>query len=509
MVSPLMLIILDGFGFRMEEYGNAIALAKTPYLDFCFKNYPYTLLSASGKDVGLPEGQMGNSEVGHLNIGAGRIVYQDLLRINNAIEDGLLETNATLLKVVEFAVKNNSWVHLLGLLSDGGVHSHIDHLFALLLFLKKKRIENVKLHIFLDGRDVYFQSAKKYVLSLQEKLKSLNLGKLVTMHGRYYAMDRDKRFERTKKSYDAIVYGKGLKFLDPLEALDYFYSQNIFDEFALPVVFEDRSLTEEQQSFVLEKDVLIFFNFRKDRMKQLVSSFVERDFSFFKTQKFQELYVVTLTQYFDALNLDVIFKPLKIKDSFGEIISKNGLKQLRIAETEKYPHVTYFFNGGKEEPFENEKRILIPSPKVATYDLEPQMSALKITSRLLEELKKNIYDIVILNFANPDMVGHSGKLQPTIMAIETIDRCLGEIVPKVIQKGGIVAITSDHGNAEVMLDENKMPVTSHTTSLVPFILTSKKYSFLGKGILGDIAPTLLELLNIEKPVEMTGRSLLR
>ncbi|MED4727822.1 2,3-bisphosphoglycerate-independent phosphoglycerate mutase [Aneurinibacillus migulanus] len=505
--KPVALIIMDGFGYREEDYGNAIRQAKTPNFDKYWNEYPHTLLGASGLAVGLPEGQMGNSEVGHLNLGAGRVVYQDLTRVTKAINEGTFYENETLLRAMQHARNNNTALHLYGLLSDGGVHSHIDHLFALLNLAKKENLERVYIHAFLDGRDVAPDSAVGYIEELQEKIKEIGVGQIATVQGRYYAMDRDKRWERTEKSYRAMVYGEGPTFTDPIEAVRESYERSVYDEFVMPTVITDAQCTP--LATVKDNDSIIFFNFRPDRAIQLSQVFTNEDFRGFDRgeKRPKDLFFVCMTKFSESVQGYVAYKPANLDNTLGEVLTQNNLRQLRIAETEKYPHVTFFFSGGREAEFEGEKRILINSPKVATYDLQPEMSIYEVTDALLAEIEQDAHDVIILNFANCDMVGHSGKMAPTIKAVEAVDECMGKVVEAILAKGGVSLVTADHGNADLMLDEKGNPITSHSTYPVPFILTKQDLELREGGILADISPTILKLLNVEQPKEMTGKPL--
>ena len=508
MTNLAAIIILDGFACRTEEQGNAVAQAKKPNFDRYWNSYPHNQLHVSGLSVGLPEGQMGNSEVGHLNIGAGRIVFQSLTRINNAIASGEFYKNATFLKALEQVKANNSALHLFGLLSDGGVHSHIDHLIALLKLAKKSDIEKVYIHAFLDGRDVGPQTALEYIEQMENEMKEIGVGKFATVSGRYYAMDRDKRWQRVKLAYDAIKDGKGPRFNSAEAAVHDSYEKEVYDEFVLPsVIMNERG---EAVGPVNDDDAVIFFNFRPDRAIQLSQTFANENFNEFDRgeRKIENLFFVQMTNFSDTISAPVAFDTINLTNTVGEVLAKNDKKQLRIAETEKYPHVTYFMSGGREEEFAGEKRILIDSPKVATYDLKPEMSAYEVTDALLEELEKGELNAVILNFANPDMVGHSGKLEPTIKAIEAVDECLGKVVDKIIELGGEAIITADHGNSDEVITPDGKPMTAHTTNPVPVIITKKGITVRDGGILADLAPTLLELLGIEQPKEMTGKSLI-
>jgi len=507
--KPVALIILDGFALREETEGNAVALAKKPNFDRYWATYPHTTLTAFGEAVGLPDGQMGNSEVGHLNIGAGRIVYQDLTRISKSIREGEFFENKTLLGAVRHAKENGTKLHLYGLLSDGGVHSHIDHLFALLELAKREGLNEVYVHAFLDGRDVAPDSAKRYLEALQAKIAELGVGKIATVQGRYYAMDRDKRWDRVEKSYRAMVYGEGPKYTDPIRALVESYEQSVLDEFVLPTVITGDD--GEPVGLVESNDAVIFFNFRPDRAIQLSQVFTNDDFrGFGRGEKFpRNLHYVCMTLFSETVNGYVAYEPKSLDNTLGEVLVQHGKKQLRIAETEKYPHVTFFFSGGRDIELPGEKRVLIPSPKVATYDLKPEMSAYEVADAAVAEIESGVHDAIVLNFANPDMVGHSGMLEPTIKAVEATDECLGRVVEAVLKQGGVCIITADHGNADVIIDENGRPHTAHTTNPVPFIVTKQGLALRDDGILADIAPTMLELLELPQPAEMTGKSLIR
>ncbi len=506
--KPLVLIIMDGYGLRDEKKGNAIKQANTPNIDRLWNECPHTKLGASGLAVGLPDGQMGNSEVGHLNIGAGRTVYQDLTRISKSIEDGLFFNNEIFLNAIRYTKKEDKKLHLYGLLSDGGVHSHINHLFALLELAKKEGLEKVYIHAFLDGRDVAPESSIKYITMLQAKIDEIGVGQIATVQGRYYAMDRDNRWERTEKAYRAMVYAEGPHNVDPIKLIQESYDKGISDEFVIPTVIV--KVDGQPITTISSGDAVIFFNFRPDRAIQISQAFTNRNFQEFERGENypKNLYYVCLTQFSESIDSFVAYKPTNLDNTIGEVIKQNGLKQLRIAETEKYPHVTYFFSGGRENEYDGEIRILIPSPKVATYDLKPEMSADEITEALLKELDMDRYDVVILNYANCDMVGHSGKMLETIKAVETVDDNVGKIIDKINSKNGIAIITADHGNADLMSDTNGNPVTAHSTSLVPLIITKQGLKLREGGTLADIAPTMLELLGIDIPAEMTGRSLI-
>jgi len=506
--KPLALIILDGFGLREETEGNAVAQAKKPNFDRYWAEYPHTTLTACGEAVGLPEGQMGNSEVGHLNIGAGRIVYQDLTRISKSIRDGDFFENETLLAAVRHAKTKGTKLHLAGLLSDGGVHSHIGHLFALLEMAKREGLAEVYVHTFLDGRDVAPDSAKAYMRQLLEKIKETGVGKLATVQGRYYAMDRDKRWDRVEKSYRAMVYGEGPKYRDPVQAIEDSYANSVFDEFVVPTVITDE---EGRPNGLIETgDAIIYFNFRPDRAIQLSQVFTNADFRPFDRGERHptDLHFVSMTLFSETVGGYVAYKPKNLDNTFGEVVAQHGLTQLRTAETEKYPHVTFFFSGGRDVALPGETRILIDSPKVATYDLKPEMSAYEVAESTVKEIEADKHDVIILNFANPDMVGHSGLMEPTIKAVEATDECLGRVVEAVLEKGGTAVIIADHGNADIIVNPDGSRNTAHTTSPVPFIVTDKHVKLRDGGILADVAPTLLDLLGLPQPPEMTGRSLI-
>ena len=499
MTKPVVLTILDGYGLREETHGNAVKLANNEIFNLLWDNYPHTELEASGQLVGLPKGQMGNSEVGHMNIGAGRIVYQPLELINKSIEDKEFFQNEELLKVMNHVKENNSKLHLMGLISDGGVHSHIDHLMALLDMCKEQNVENLYLHLFTDGRDVLPQSAYTYIKQVEDKLKEIGIGSIATVGGRYYGMDRDNNYDRLKKGYDAIVNGVGETALSIKEFIEDSYSKEIYDEFFIPAVFDNTGMLQEN-------DGLIAFNYRKDRLREILTAITNPEFNDMEVIRFNNVKTITMMPVVESVIAEHAFDDPKLVNILGEYIEKQGKSQLRIAETEKYAHVTFFFDGGKEVDYQNEKKILIPSPKVATYDLKAEMSAFEVTDELLKELGN--YDLVILNFANGDMVGHTGVLEAAIKAVESVDECLGKIYQKVEELGGTMIITADHGNCEELLDENNNILTAHTTNPVPFIVTNKNISLV-PGKLGDIAPTILELMNIEKPIEMTGISLIK
>ena len=504
MKKPLALIILDGFGNNPSDYGNAIHAAKTPNLDKLFETCPHTLIGASGMDVGLPDGQMGNSEVGHTNIGAGRVVYQELTRITKSISDGDFFQNEALCGAVENCKKNGSALHLMGLLSDGRVHSHNKHLYGLLELAKRAGLEKVYVHCFMDGRDVPPSSGKEYVEELMAKMKEIGVGKIASVMGRYYAMDRDNRWERVEKAYAAMVYGEGETAECPVCAMEKSYAADVTDEFVVPVVCD-------KDGCIRENDSVIFFNFRPDRAREITRTLVDPDFAGFERRNgFFPLYFVCMTQYDAAMpNVHVAFKPQSLANTFGQYISDHGLTQLRIAETEKYAHVTFFFNGGVEAPCKNEDRALIASPKVATYDLKPEMSAYEVTDELLARLDSGKYDVVILNFANCDMVGHTGVFEAAVSAVEAVDTCLGKVVDKILSMGGRALITADHGNADQMYEPDGSPFTAHTTNPVPLLLVGDGTHTLKEGgRLADLAPTMLEMLGLPQPAEMDGKSLL-
>ena len=504
-----MLMILDGFGDNANKDGNAIKLAKTPNIDELMKKYANTDIYTSGLNVGLPEGQMGNSEVGHTNIGAGRIVYQELTRITKSIEDGDFFTNSEFVSAIENCKKNNSKLHILGLLSDGGVHSHNRHLYGLLEMAKRRDFEDVYVHCFLDGRDTPPASAEGYLIELQDKMKEKEIGKIASISGRFYSMDRDKRWQRVQKSYEAIVNGNGLKAGSVIKAIEDSYQKEVFDEFVEPTVICNG---DEPIATIGKNDSVIFFNFRPDRAREITRALVDKNFNEFETKKDLDLYFVCFTNYDETMpNVHIAFNKEQLKNTFGEYISEKGYTQLRIAETEKYAHVTFFFNGGEEKLFKGEDRILDPSPKVETYDQKPEMSAYEVTDKVIDAINKDKYDCIILNYANPDMVGHTGNLEAAIKAVEAVDECVGKVVKLVESKKGNLLITADHGNAEQMIDyKTGEPHTAHTTNPVPLILvtSNEKLKLKSGGKLADLAPTMLDLMNLEKPEEMTGNSLL-
>ncbi|MBI4150021.1 2,3-bisphosphoglycerate-independent phosphoglycerate mutase [Candidatus Woesearchaeota archaeon] len=496
---PFVLIIMDGWGIRKQKANNAIANAHKPFFDSIWKKYPHTVLDASGMVVGLPPGYIGNSEVGHTHIGAGRLIPQEFMRINLAIRHGSFFRNRALLEAVKRVRHTCKNMHLMGLVSDGGVHSHLDHLFALLLLAKKSGLQGrTFVHCFLDGRDVPPKSAKRYLVKLEQFMRKNNIGEIASISGRYYAMDRDNRWKRTRVAYRALAQGKGYKYTRSLDALHAAYRRRETDEFVKPSVIQCKAHTCTHH--VNADDSIIFFNFRADRARQLTHAFIDDVFIRFKRERISRLHLVCMTQYDKKIHAPVAFPPSLPKNTLGEIISRHGLRQLRIAETEKYAHVTYFFNNGRERPFPKEDRVLIPSPKVATYDTTPAMSAPKITRRVIAELEKRKYPFIVINFANADMVGHTGKFSPTVKAIEVIDNCLRQIATTILQMDGQCIITADHGNAE---EEAGVYQTSHTVNPVPCILVSKKmYRLRQHGTLQNIAPTALQLIGIPKPKEM-------
>ncbi len=505
--KPMMLMILDGFGINENEKANAVKLANTPNIDKLMTTWPTTRIFTSGLNVGLPDGQMGNSEVGHTNIGAGRIVYQDLTRITKSIEDGDFFSIKELAEAIENCKKYNSKLHIMGLLSDGGVHSHIRHLAAILEFAKRKDFEDVYVHCFLDGRDTPPSSGESYISKLEEKMKEKGVGKIATISGRFYAMDRDKRWERVSKAYDALVKGEGEKATSPITAIESSYQKEVFDEFVLPTVICNSN--NEPLATIQDHDSVIFFNYRPDRAREITRSLVDPNFDGFEVKPL-DLYYVCFTQYDETIpNVHIAFKPETLKNTFGEYVSNQDLTQLRIAETEKYAHVTFFFNGGEEKQYLGEDRILVPSPKVETYDMQPEMSAEEVTNKVVEAIKSDKYDCIILNYANPDMVGHTGNLEAAIKAIETIDGCVQRVVDAIEEKNGMIIMTADHGNAEQMMDyKTGEPHTAHTTNPVPLVLIGVEGVKLKEGKLADLAPTMLELMELPKPKEMTGESLI-
>lgn len=512
MKKPTVLMILDGFGMNSKEEFNAIKTAKKPNIDKLMKEYPFVHGQASGLFVGLPDGQMGNSEVGHLNIGAGRIVYQELTRISKAISDGDFFENEALTLAMKNCIDNDKALHLMGLVSDGGVHSHNTHLYALVEMAKRFGIKKVFIHAYLDGRDTPPMSGAEYLRELEDKLEEIGVGKIADISGRYYGMDRDNRWEREEKAYDMLVLGEGNKFFDVKTAINASYADKVTDEFVLPSVITDKN--GNPKGLIKDGDSVIFFNFRPDRARQLTRIFCDKEFSgFVKKKNVENLTFVTFTDYDKTIKGKIVaFEPQELKNTMGEYISSLGLKQLRLAETEKYAHVTFFFNGGVEEPNKNEDRILIPSPKVATYDLKPEMSAYEITEVLVKKILAREHDLIIINYANSDMVGHTGVMEAAVKAIEAIDECIGKVYDAVIEADAQMFICADHGNSDQMKDYiTGEPHTAHTTNPVPFILVNYKdgIGLEEGGRLCDIAPTLLDMMDIEVPEEMTGKSLLK
>ncbi|MEB3883335.1 2,3-bisphosphoglycerate-independent phosphoglycerate mutase [Lyngbya sp. CCY1209] len=509
-VSPVVLIILDGWGYREQTDGNAIAVGNTPVMDSLWTAYPRTLIRASGKAVGLPEGQMGNSEVGHLNLGAGRIVPQELVRISDAVEDGTIHDNPAVIEVCEEVRQSGGKLHLMGLCSDGGVHSHVDHLLGLLDVAKAKGISEVCIHAITDGRDTNPTDGINVLKQIQDYTEKIGVGRIATVSGRYYAMDRDNRWDRTKLAYDVMTVDGPGDDRTVAQMVEESYAGGVTDEFIRPIRMEPGA--------VEAGDGVIFFNFRPDRARQLTQAFVMSDFQGFEREQIRPLSFATFTQYDAKYPVRVAFKPQSLDNILGQVIADHGLKQFRTAETEKYAHVTYFFNGGLEQPFEGEDRELIPSPAVATYDQQPPMSAEEVTDVALEAIEKGIYSLMVLNYANPDMVGHTGMMDAAVRAIETVDRCLGELLEGISKAGGTAIIIADHGNAEYMCDEQGNPWTAHTTNPVPFILVEgEKRKIPGHGTdvplrtdgcLADVAPTILEILQLPQPPEMTGKSMI-
>ena len=507
--KKVLLMILDGWGIGAGNKRNAIAAANTPYMDLLFINYPNSQLSASGEDVGLPTGQMGNSEVGHLNIGAGRIVYQDLVRINNAIKDNSIAQNKVITEAYDYAKKNDKAVHFLGLVSDGGVHSSTKHLMKLCDIAKDHGLEKVFIHAFTDGRDTDPYSGKGYVKELQEYLEN-SVGKIATICGRYYAMDRDKRWERIQLAYDMLLHGKGSKVSSPVQAIEESYKEGITDEFIKPAVVTNNN--GKPTATIKPGDVVICFNFRTDRLREITTVLTQKNMPEHGMQSL-DLYYVTMTRYDEAFkNVHIIFEKPDLPMTLGETLSNQGKKQIRIAETEKYAHVTFFFSGGREEVFKDEKRILIPSPKVATYDLQPEMSANKVKEAMITELKKQDTDFICLNFANPDMVGHTGVYEAIIKALETVDQCVQEVTETAKENGYSIIIIADHGNPDNAINEDGSPNTAHSTNPVPFVLIdkdhNKKKTILNNGKLSDVAPTILRLMKLDIPKEMDGKILI-
>jgi len=508
--TPVLLIVLDGWGINAEKNGNAIALARTPVYTSLLADYPHTELRVSGEAVGLPDGQMGNSEVGHLNLGAGRVVYQESTRISKTIKDGVFFKNPVLLSAMESVKQAGAALHLMGLLSDGGVHSRMDHLFAMFELAKARGLRKVFFHAFLDGRDTPPSSALDYIAALEERLSTIGIGSIATVSGRYYAMDRDKRWERVQKAYEVMVLGEGIRKSSVADAVKQSYENGRTDEFLIPASIIDPR-TSKAVATIRDGDAVIFCNFRADRAREITQSLTDPGFKGFSRRKVPALAVFAcLTTYDETFGLPVAFPPAKLTNILGEVLGHHGVRQLRIAETEKYAHVTFFFNGGEEPPFSLEDRVLIPSPRdVATYDKKPEMSAREITDKLVESVLSRQYGFILVNYANPDMVGHTGILESAIKAVEVLDECLGRIVRAAQEAGMIVLVTADHGNIEMMADaESGQPYTAHTINPVPFILIGKKAGLRNEGLLADVAPTVLDLIGIEKPAEMTGKSLI-
>lgn len=506
--KPIMLIILDGWGIGKDYPGNAIKLANTPNFEKLIKEYPNTSLDASGLAVGLPVGQMGNSEVGHLNIGAGRIIYQELPRITREIETGDFFNNLEFLAAIENAKNNNTKIHLIGLVSDGGVHSHNTHLYGLLEMMKRNDFHEVYIHVILDGRDVAPKVGKQQVQELMDKIEEIGVGKIATVSGRFYAMDRDKRWDRTELAYNAMTLGEGIQSINPILAIEKSYTNGVTDEFMLPNVILNDDL---QATTINTGDSIIFFNFRPDRGRQLTRAFMDNDFEGFERKKIVSTFYVTMTEYDKTItNVNVAYRSIPPINTLSSYLSVQGKHQLKVAETEKYAHVTFFFNGGIEEPYLNEDRILVPSPKVSTYDLQPEMSAVEVKNQVLERLNMDKYDLIVVNFANPDMVGHTAIMPAVITAVETVDECLGEIITLLNAKNGKALITADHGNSEQIIDYvTGGPFTAHTINKVPLILVGEGNVSLREGKLADLAPTLLDMIGLEVPEEMTGESLIK
>ena len=507
--KPTVLMILDGYGLNDRHDGNAVYEAKTPVMDSLMKEYPFVKGLASGMAVGLPNGQMGNSEVGHLNMGAGRIVYQELTRITKEIQDGTFFENEALMAAIDNCKMKDSSLHIYGLLSDGGVHSHITHLYGLLELAKRNGLEKVYIHCFLDGRDTPPKSGIDYVRSLQSKMRELGIGEIASVHGRYYAMDRDNNYDRVKLAYLALTKGEGLKAANAEEAVQASYDRDETDEFVKPTVIVNGGVPV---GTINDDDSIIFFNFRPDRAREITHAFCDDEFRSFKREKKLDVTYVCFTEYDPLIeNKYIAFEKVAVTNTFGEYLASLNMTQARIAETEKYAHVTFFFNGGVEEPNEGETRILVKSPKVATYDLKPEMSAYEVCDNLVKAIKSDKYDVIIINFANPDMVGHTGVLEAAIKACEAVDECVGKAVEAIKEVDGTMFICADHGNAEQLVDyDTEDPFTAHTTNPVPFILVNydKAYTLREGGCLADIVPTLLECMNIPQPKEMTGKSLL-
>ena len=504
MKKPLLLMILDGFGIGNHDNTNAIFNAKKPNIDKLFSSNPITRIGASGMDVGLPDGQMGNSEVGHTNIGAGRIVYQELTRITKTINEDKLKDNEAIVGAMDSALKNGTALHLMGLLSSGGVHSHNTHLYGILKLAKQKGLDKVYIHAFLDGRDVPPSSAAEFVEECMKETEKIGVGKIATVMGRYYAMDRDNRWDRVEKAYAAMVYGEGVEADCPVCAVKNSYAQEVTDEFVVPAVIKGGAT-------IKPNDSVIFYNFRPDRAREITRALVDPDFKGFERKNgFFPLNYVCMTQYDATMpNVEVAFKPQTLENTLGEYISNLGMEQLRIAETEKYAHVTFFFNGGVEKQYPGEDRILVKSPAVATYDLQPEMSAYEVTDKLVPAIKSGKYDMIILNFANCDMVGHTGVFEAAVKAVEAVDTCVGKVIDAVKETGGVALITADHGNADKMIDDDGEPFTAHTTNPVPFCVVGYDCELRDGGRLADIAPTMLQIMNLPQPEEMDGKSLIK
>ena len=504
MKKPLLLMILDGFGIGKHDNTNAIFNAKKPNIDKLFSSNPITQIGASGMDVGLPDGQMGNSEVGHTNIGAGRIVYQELTRITKTINEDKLKDNEAIVGAMDSALKNGTALHLMGLLSSGGVHSHNIHLYGILKLAKQKGLDKVYIHAFLDGRDVPPSSAAEFVEECMKETEKIGVGKIATVMGRYYAMDRDNRWDRVEKAYAAMVYGEGVEADCPVCAVKNSYAQEVTDEFVVPAVIKGGAT-------IKPNDSVIFYNFRPDRAREITRALVDPDFKGFERKNgFFPLNYVCMTQYDATMpNVEVAFKPQTLENTLGEYISNLGMEQLRIAETEKYAHVTFFFNGGVEKQYPGEDRILVKSPAVATYDLQPEMSAYEVTDKLVPAIKSGKYDMIILNFANCDMVGHTGVFEAAVKAVEAVDTCVGKVIDAVKEMDGVALITADHGNADKMIDDDGEPFTAHTTNPVPFCVVGYDCELREGGRLADIAPTMLQIMNLPQPKEMDGKSLIK
>lgn len=504
MKKPTVLVIMDGYGIAPASESNAISVANTPRLDKIFAENPYTIIGASGMAVGLPDGQMGNSEVGHTNMGAGRVVYQSLTRITKATQDGEFESNEVLLNAIENVKKNGSVLHIMGLLSNGGVHSLNEHLYAMLEMAKKNNVEKVFVHAFMDGRDVPPSSGKDFIKECLAKMEEIGIGKIATVEGRYYAMDRDTNWDRVEKAYSAMVYGEGNTACCAVKAMEDSYANGVTDEFVIPVVIDGAEP-------IKANDSVVFMNFRPDRAREITRTFVDPDFTGFERKNgCFPVFFVCMTEYDAEMpNVEVAFKPQELNNTFGEYLSSLGKTQLRIAETEKYAHVTFFFNGGVEEQFEGEDRVLVASPKVATYDLQPEMSAPEVCEKVVDRIKSGNYDAIILNFANCDMVGHTGVFEAAVKAVEAVDECVGKVIDAVNEMGGMALITADHGNADKMIDEEGKPFTAHTTNPVPLCVVGYDCKLKQEGgKLSDLVPTMLEMMNIPQPKEMTGESLI-